>query len=255
MLNEYFDKSKEKELKTEHYASMFDYIEKKLERATLNFFPLEGKWYYSCYKRPDDLNKKNLPCHLYDNEWLVKMLKKDQNLKIDDERILDFIENSEFFKEAKKEYTQRIIKWQIEWMKQGGDNWLVPEGYGGDFTPIMKDYDKCFREGVLKTLTYIGINEEEVEEGLERNANIWRDIMMETAYFNEFEGLLADNVFLKPNHQERWLKYRNYEYYMNHKQSVDKYGSINDDMLISEEEVNELELFLGLKDKVKELKF
>ena len=76
-----------------------------LEKATLNFFPKEGKWYNHCFRQPQDLNMSNLPCHLGDDLWLAKMLKQNQKLfYMSTNRVLQFVKTSPFFLEKRHKY-------------------------------------------------------------------------------------------------------------------------------------------------------
>lgn len=73
-------------------------INKILEEATKNIFPKTGGWSSCCYDKLDDLSKTFLPCHLRDDEWLAKMLKKDQKLyNLNHEQIINFIKTSNYF--------------------------------------------------------------------------------------------------------------------------------------------------------------
>ena len=102
-----------------------------LEKATLNFFPKEGTWYSECFRQPHDLNMTNLPCHLRDDLWLAKMLKRNQKLfYMSTNRVLQFVKTSPFFQEKRHEYEQEIVKCQIDWMRSDGENWIIDEDYG-----------------------------------------------------------------------------------------------------------------------------
>lgn len=238
-----------------------------LEKATLNFFPKEGIWYSTCFRKPKDLSMGNLPCHLRDDLWLAKMLKQNQKLfYMSTNRVLQFIKTSPFFQEKRHEYEQEIVKWQIDWMRSGGENWIIDEEYGGDFVFLTSVCDLGFRKGVVDTLSRIGMNIDTIEEGIEKNADMWRDSFMSRAFCNQYESVFLNidfsNFFgdeeqpkqerkaLEPadsEFKEKWLKMRKYEYYQRHKDSVDKYGIVEPDMTLSEEEVAELESYLEQK--------
>ncbi len=242
--------------------------ERILEEATTKFFPQNGHWYNTCFKKPQELNMEYLPCHLRDDEWLAKMLKKNQNLFfMSNNKILNFIKNSSFFQEKRHDYELEIVKWQIEWMKSGGENWIVDDKYGGDLVFLSPLCDIGFRKGIIDTLSKIGMNIDAIEEGIEKHANMWRDSFMNKAFTNEYEPVFYDMIIcnffdegkrqeekpeLEPVDQEfkeKWLKMRKYEYYQRHKNSVDKYGVVEQDMQMSEEEVNELKLYLSIKSE------
>ncbi|MDY5875601.1 MAG: hypothetical protein SPJ74_05980 [Bacilli bacterium] len=238
-----------------------------LEKATLNFFPKEGIWYSHCFRQPQDLSMANLPCHLRDDLWLAKMLKQNQKLfYMSTNKVLQFVKTSKFFKEKRHEYEQEIVKWQIDWMRSGGENWVIDEDYGGDFVFLTSVCDLGFRKGVVDTLSSIGMNIDAIEEGIERNADRWRDSFMNRAFANEYNPVFLNidfsNFFgeneqqkeerktLEPADQEfkeKWLQMRKYEYYQRHKNSVDKYGVVEPDMTLSENEVAELREYLEQK--------
>ena len=157
------------------------------------------------------------------------------------------------FIESRHNYELKIVKWQIDFIKNGGEGWICDDNYGGDAMMFTSVCDLGFRKGVLDTLLAIGMDQEVIEEGLEKYANMWRDRYMLIAFNNEYVPIfyLANpDVYLEPvdaEHKTNWLKYRKYEYYKRHKQIVDKYGSPDEDMLISEEEALAIEYYLNKK--------
>ena len=89
---------------------------------------------------------------------------------------------------------------------------------------------------------------------------------MSSAFSNEYEPVFLNiglgNFLEKKEHQkverktlepadqefkEKWLQMRKYEYYQRHKDSVDKYGVVEPDMILSENEVEELREYLQKK--------
>lgn len=240
-----------------------------LEKAILNFFPKEGIWYSHCFRQPQDLSMANLPCHLRDDLWLAKMLKQNQKLfYMSTNKVLQFVKTSKFFKEKRHEYEQEIVKWQIDWMRSGGENWVIDEDYGGDFVFLTPVCDLGFRKGVVDTLSSIGMNIDAIEEGIERNADRWRDSFMNRAFANEYEPVFLNIVFgneeqprkvsktLEPadsEFKEKWLRMRKYEYYQRHKDSVDKYGVVEPDMTLSDDEVIEFKAYLEQKHNERKL--
>lgn len=230
--------------------------EEILEKSVENFFPKTGQWWSSCFERSKELYMGNLPCNLRDDKWLATMLQRSQNLEhLNYYDILGFVRSSKIFKDARHNYELEIVKWQIEWIRNGGENWISSEEYGGDFIFFTGVCDLGFRAGVLNTLLAIGMDREVIEEGLEKYASMWRDNYMKIAFSNEYEPVfyLADpNVEMEPideKHKSSWLKYRKYEYYQNHKRVVDKYGKPDEDMLITPQEARELEEYLEFMDK------
>ena len=242
-----------------------------LEMATMTFFPKDGRWSSSCFNRSNALEIKYLPCHLRDNLWLSLMLKKEEELfGINFIKIYYFVSNSSLFQRKRNEYEQEIVKFQISWMMNGGEGWITKEEYGGSMVFLSPQCDLAFRKGIVDTLSRIGMNRDAIEEGIEKNAK-WRDILMDIAFSNEYEPVQAkfkgdhnhyDDTFqdeknvnlikLEPADLEfknTWLKMRKYEYYQNHKSSVDKYGKVEPCMLLTDEEITAIKIYLAQKDK------
>lgn len=240
-----------------------DKINEELENATLNFFPKSGSWTSGCFKKSKELSMSNLPCNLRDDVWLAMMLEKNQNLShIKHKEIRKFVKSS-FFQEKIHEYELEIVRWQIKWIMNRGENWIIDENYGGDFVYLSPVVDLGVRKGVIDTLTAIGMNIDVIEEGIERHANIWRNQMMEIAFENEYKPINflseSQSIPVSEEHREKWLQLRRYEYYQRHKKSVDLYGSVEPDMLMNKEEVEELKNYLNkkhqeIKGNVKKLK-
>ena len=229
-----------------------------LEKATMAFFPKNGVWYSHCFRRPCELEFGNLPCHLRDDVWLAKMLKKDQNLfYISNRRILNFVRTSQFFKEKRHEYELEIVKCQIIHMGSGGEGWICDDNYGGDLCLLTSVCDLGFRKGVVDTLSKIGMKKDVIEEGLEKFAYLWREELMNRAFRNEYEPVFfLSDLQVEPTeeeHKEKWLKMRRYEYYQNHKEKVDLYGTVSPDMLMTKEEAEEIKKYLSQKHQEREL--
>ena len=230
-------------------------IDKILDKATIKFFPKEGIWYNNCFKKSKTIHMKNLPCNLRDYEWLAMMLRDNQKLYfLSVNRIYQYVATSKFFEEKRHEYELEIVKWQINWMKNDGEGWICRNEYGSDCGILMPTCDLWFRKGIVDTLMAIDIDLDAIEEGIEKHADLWRDSYMEKAFNNKFEQIFylseAERVSsASEEHKEKWLKMRRYQYYQNHKDSVDKYGVVSDDMKMSQEEVEKLEKELEIMNE------
>ncbi len=219
----------------------------KLENAIKDFFPQTGRWTSSCFDKPKDYLVANLPCHLRDNKWLAVMLQKQENLNwINIDEIYEFICASEVFKDLRHAYELRIVNWQINYMLNNGENWLVDENYGGDFYMFYPTCDLAFRKGIVDTLAAIGMDYEVIEEGIEKNAEMWRDRYMQMAFYNQFNpqssAIPEDKDYLN-----KWMQLRKYQYYEQHKDAVDKYGNITPEMQLSDKALTELKIYLAQK--------
>lgn len=252
-----------------------------LEKATADFFPKSGVWSDHCFNNPDRLGKENLPCHLRDYNWLAQLLKQEKELYfISNKKILNFVKTSPYFEEKRHEYEQEIVKWQIQFIMNHGENWICDEEYGGDFVYLSPLVDLGVRKGVVDTLLKIGMDRDAIEEGLEKNASLWREQCMRNAFRNEYNSIFDTCLFLcntdegvtnsnkdkiqsleapDPEHMEKWIKMRKYEYYQRHKKSVDKYGQVESEMVMTKEEAVALKLYLDekhieRKNRIKEYK-
>lgn len=224
-----------------------EFLDKTLE----DFFPKQGVWHSNCFSRSETLEESNLTCHIRDNNWLADLIIKKYNLdSVGKDVILNYIVTSEQFNKLRYEYEQKIVSWQIDWMCNGGENWIIDEELGGDLYMFSTKCDYAFRKGIVDTLSAIGMNIDAIEEGIEKNANKWRENHMRLAFHNLYSVssfTFYDNELLgEPNqeHYEKWLKLRLYEYYIEHKHSVDKYGEMLPEMKMTELEVIELKKWL-----------
>lgn len=230
-----------------------------LEEVTMNFFPKDGKWGANCFKKSKELNILNLPCNLRDDLWITKMFKRNNKVSnIDTNTILKFVKTSNFFREKRHQYEQEIVKWQINWMNHNGSDWIINENYGSDLVLFNPTCDIGYRKGIVDTLTQIGINIDAIEEGIEKNASNWREKLMNLAFINEydlieynpFNSLISTDKAVEKNDPEfkkNWIKMRKYQYYQQHKDSVDKYGIVDSDMTLSDDEVTKLKIYLNQK--------
>ena len=227
------------------------YLNKKVEDE---FFPDTGKWYMSCFDRPKGLEMTFLPCHLDDEKWLAKMLMKFCNLPQEKYKdVLSYVKTSDVFYNKKKEYGLRIVKWQIGFIKNGGEGYVLKDQHGGVFWKISENCDKSFRWAVIDTLNAIGMNVNLIEEGLEKYSDGWRDIYIKHAFRNKYEPVVynflgRENDKNYPDVSEEfkkaWITMRKYEYYKEHRESVDLYGNIEPEMEISFEEYGNLNKFV-----------
>lgn len=222
-------------------------VRARLDEVAEKIFPESGEWKSSEYNRPEN----SLIGHLRDEEWLSKYLSSQGLEDIPLETIKEYVHTSEELRIWRDAYEQRIVKWQIEWMMNDGENWLVPDGYGEEFIRFHPDCDKGFREGVVKTLSAIGMDLEAIEKGIEVNADLWRMKEMISAFHNRYNPIIgflskySDIERASDEHMSAWIKMRLYEYYHDHRDSVDKYGTITPDMELNEQDAEWLDLYLS----------
>lgn len=226
--------------------------QERIEEAAKHLFPKNGSWSASEFRKSDS----SLIHHLRDEKWLATRLQSMALENVPFLEILDYVTTSPEFTKMRYAYELSIVKWQIEWMRSGGEGWLVPEGYGEDFVMMDENYDIAFRKGIVSTLTAINLNSNVIEDGIERNTDLWLLDLMKRAYHNTyrypaFSCIDPSDIPEDPEHEEKWLRLRLYEYYQEHKDSVDKYGHPTEEMLITPEEAEELKLYLVIKHEEK----
>ncbi|MBE7074587.1 MAG: hypothetical protein E7376_01220 [Clostridiales bacterium] len=226
-----------------------------LDKAILEFFPKTGTWNGRCFDGYQDVYRVYLPCHLRDNFWMSKLLHNElleKNIYIEKNVILKYMNNSETFAEKRHEYELEIVKWQINWMKKGGEGWCLPAG-ADEFSLLFDpDVDKIFRAGIIKTLCTIGMDKEVVIEGIEKYADLWRMQYMRRSFRNAYEPIAYLCKPIKqadPNHEKNYIKLRMYEYYTEHKEDVDKYGLVTPEMQITGDELKNLRIVLEKQNK------
>lgn len=245
----------EPEIPEEEVEKVFPMLESILNGITAKFFPSSGLWYSYCFSRPEGLSKKYINCHLRDTEWLANMFKEENvGIKLVPlKTIKRYIETSEFFAEKRHDYELEVVRWQIDWMRNGGQNWKCPKGHE-TLSIFEENLDTRFRGGVYDTLTAIGMDGEVVEEGIEKFADMWRRRQMEVSFDQRYQPIMfsfvrkyeplprSDEKFM-----EAWIALREYEYYLTNQASVDKYGKKTPAMLMTPEEALALESYVKEK--------
>lgn len=209
-----------------------------------------------CYKHPAGIKKEYLPCHLEDAEWLKKMLaqelksmefevsRKDGKVTyfssylkpLDISRFSERVVNSEEFGMYLYTYEQRLVKAMIA----SEINNTQSKVNGNDYR-YLEDCDIRFRNNVFSNLIALGMNPEMIEEGLESNADMWRDLYMDKAFMNRFDSLFVRVRYPelpRPSEDLRkaFLEKRLYEYFQSHKYFVAKYGTPTEEMMASEDD-------------------
>lgn len=240
-----------------------------LDSIVVDFFPKEGNWKSNCFRKEEVVSEKNLPCHLRDSNWLASLMMKKYDLSSLGEGVVrEYVKESGYFHQLRKEYEVKIVKWQINWMRNDGANWIVDAKYGEEFYFFHPMCDYAFRRGIVDTLLAIGMDIEAIEEGIEKNVDMWLDTYMNLAFNNQYnpvftrfrignseekeEETLSE---VDPNFKECWLAYRKYQYYQEHRESVDAFGTVTKEMQMTLEEVEKLKAYLQEQEalRIKEI--
>lgn len=237
-----------------------------LDSKIADFFPKEGNWKSNCFRREEVVSESNLPCHLRDIDWLASLIMKKYNLfSLGEGVVREYVRDSKYFNELRSQYEARIVKWQINWMLNDGENWIVDPKYGSpDFFMFSPMCDYGFRKGIVDTLLAIGMDINAIEEGIEKNTDMWLESYMNLAFNNQFNPIFpryritsteketADKLpDVDPVFKDCWLKYRKYQYYQDHKESIEAYGTITPEMQMTDEEVADLLIYLQEQERAR----
>ena len=220
-----------------------------LEREAENLFPKSGVWHTEDLNQVTDSDMMYLPNHFNDNQWVSKILQKKLRQKlilVPSKTVKFFVENSHKFAQLKHNYALEIVKWETNYIMRDGDNKQAPKNYDDLMMATVVDWVQVVRDGVVDALTTLGIDRATIEEGLEKNADNWRNHCLERSFRNLYEpSKFIPNVPqhlqpVKPEHRKNWLAAQEYLYYQKHAESVEKYGQLTPAMKMSREEYNDL---------------
>lgn len=247
-------------LETEKENEIYELLDEKCGE----FFPDTGHWRSNCFRKLNDISPEFFPCHTRDDEWLSLMFQSKFKLShLPSSIIKQYFQQSEIFQKARHDYEQKIVEWQIDWMNNDGEGWIVDENLGGDFFMFGSKCDIAFRKGIVDTLAAIGMHIDAIEEGIEKNSNKWREQYMQYAFRNIYSPISfginsnsQNRIEVDPEFQAAWMKMRLYEYYQNHKDSVNKYGEVLPEMKMADEDVRYLNEYLDIKgqERLEQLK-
>lgn len=185
-----------------------------------------------------------LTWHLSDNEWLANKLRELCLEDVSLEGALYYVSVSPSFALLKHNFAKKVVKFQIEAMLNGGEAALAFNSSVRENMLLDKDRDVIFRRSIVSSLLTLGLSFDSIEDGIEANADLWKEKEMEATFKNIFQP----NDEVEPcstAHYQSWMKLRKYDYYLSHLTSVEKYGKVDDDMQMSREEVTSLREFVA----------
>lgn len=223
------------------------------EKVSPNFFPETGMVDNICFKNSNEYDSRYFPCHTRDDNWLVFFLKSKFDITyISISFLVKYMKVSYAFNKERHDYEQRIVKWQIEDLSNGGKNCIMDNKLGGDLFYITPKCDIAFRKAIVDTLLKVGLDIDSIEEGLEKNANIWRDkyitLALKNAIMFNIDSCMQNDFENNKQLNYIWKIVRLYDYYQTHKDSVDKYGEVLPEMKVSKQKVMELKKVLSILD-------
>ena len=233
---------------------------------------------------------RNLIFHIRDNAWLAQHLSYQLAChpcaelagqeKLSLATLEKFVAQSPKFDAKRREFEGYLVKSYIsECLDYQSDDF-----YTRSIEKILEssspNYDKLFRDRVVKAMKYLGVSEHSIETSLEVNAQLWRKDVMGLAFANRYHDLgvtytkgrtfqiphrdVVDTksvyhkyvnhrnmpeVYLLPRENmkqpartvyDNWLCLREYEYYLNHQKVIDEMGTATRSMKISRRQAKKI---------------
>ena len=189
----------------------------------------------------ESLHKNNIVRHLRDEEFLTRLLLKFHE-NITYTKIYNFVKTNQELHDLIDNYEQKVIKiYLLNFLKH-----IDAEQYEFDIL------EELFRQSIINNLVALGINKISIERCLEENIDLWFNECVEKTYNAKFN---YDETNEKSRlHKLYFYKMRKYEYYKKHQYIVILYGTITPEMLMTDEEVKELQInLIQLNESVKKL--
>ena len=201
-----------------------------------------------------------LPYHIHDDQWLTKffmtLVKNSKRYapqitkQITPAQIQKFIETDPKFNAARQAYEIDLTRAQIKFMMtsnypnellmqpkydQKCNAYIIQPFYHPVLSRLKPDPDKTFRQGVITAMKKLNVSQPAIEAALERYADLWRDELMQAAYYNRYMTQNPqDENFIRlkgwyleaaaQNFKANWLKQRKDAYYREQENAVKQYG-------------------------------
>ena len=215
----------------------------------------------------DAVNAFYLPFNTRNVDWMSTYIHKiiSQQLQVNNmpvpfEAIRAFVACSEEYNYQCNAYERNIVKCYIELLKDSEfDSFMV---WKSDKKRDLKkaDYDIFFYQKVANAMRAMHMPEASIERGLELNADLWREdakkIAFENTFSPKFKKIIDQNKNLLKKHNpeifnktlrtkydlyEAWSQLRDYQYYANHQEVIDKTYSHTPGMKLGKSEAKILQ--------------
>ena len=202
-------------------------------------------------KKEKDYDEDNLPLHTRDDKWMAEYMSRAlkasplfvEDPKVKFKNIKYFIQVDPEYQAERNRYEQDVIRTEIKDLMLESNT----INYNGSMKNNIKksiNADDMFYNELLNKLLAFGMNPHSIEVGLEKNAHLWRDEMMETAFINKYLRPLVKNKDALPakdyinildiitEQRQDWTAIREYNYYQKHKRVIDELGTATENMKI-----------------------
>ena len=179
----------------------------------------------------ESLHQNNIVRHLRNDEYLTRLLLKFHE-DIPYTKIYNFVKRNQKFKELINNYEEKIILDYLNNFKKH----IKEEQYE------LLELEEIFRQSIINNLIHIGLNKISIEKCLEENLDLWFDECIDHSFNTLFDYKEeSEQQYL---HKLYFTKMKKYIYYQRHRYIVELYGTITPEMLMTDEEVKELQIRL-----------
>ncbi len=252
------------------YLSSFFASEKNVQQALVHLNRFERDVL-------DKYDVKHLPFHTRDNKWLVQYIlaclnevrcmqfnekEKDPTVQvlkyITPQTIVSYITQSPNFKAQRAEYEENVVKAYIKILKDAKIDDFQVHDYEKRIYRNKPDYDKIFRIKIVKAMRFLCFNARSYEPAIEKNADLWRDQVRRQTFANIYHlnkyldeetvkklKFFAPRMFAEINNllediYQTWAAARDYVYYCENQETIDKLNLATPNMKMSEVEYRKM---------------
>jgi len=225
----------------------------------------------------DKYDNTHLFFHARDNKWLVRYIlagldevrcrqlnekEKDPTVQIlkyiTPQTIVSYITQSPNFKAQRAKYEENVVKAYINILKDAKIDDFQVHDYEKRIYRKKPDYDKIFRIKTVKAMRFLCFNARSYEPAIEKNADLWRDQVRRQTFANIYHlnkylyeetvkklKLFAPRMFAEINDllediYQTWAAARDYVYYNENQETIDKLNLATPNMKMSEVEYRKM---------------
>lgn len=179
----------------------------------------------------ESIHQNNIIRHLRNEEYLTRLLLKFHE-DIPYTKIYNFVKRNQKLKELINKYEEQII---LDYLNKFKEH-IKEEKYE------LLELEEIFRQSIINNLIHLGLNKISIEKCLEENLELWFNECIDHSFNNLFNYTEeSEEQYL---HKLYFTKMKKYVYYQRHRYIVELYGNVTPEMMMTEEEVKELQLRL-----------
>lgn len=214
----------------------------------------------------NSLNPFYMPFHTRDADWMASFIDnatykqlKEKGNSVSFAAIKAYVQCAKEYHTRCSIYERNIVKSYIELLKGSEtDAFMISKDSKEKFLK-QPDYDIRFYQKVANAMRALEMPEASIERGLELNADLWREdakkIAFENSYVPKNKNKIEQNKNLLKKHApekfsqvlrtkhdlyELWSILRDYQYYLNHKDVIERTKTKTPSMCLTQEEAKRI---------------